>query len=154
MIWLFPAFGLLLLGFFYFRFLASSFWVEGNFIYWGKHLLKKKSILNIAYFGSICNIDHPHIDYFAFAYIVDVLLELVIIFLAILATVLKANQTDGFFPFFFIVILGLMLITIFVTLLVTHFQVKRCEKDFKKKSQEQLDKIRFQIEQQWPDFFK
>ncbi len=154
MIWLFPAFGLLLLGLLYYRFLASSMWIEGNFIYWGKHLLKKKSILNIAYFGSKCDIDHPHIASFALAFLCDVLLELVMIFLAILATVLKQNQTNGFFSSSFIAILILMLLTVFVTLLVSHFQVKRCEKDFVKTTQEQLDKIRFQIEQQWPDFFR
>lgn len=153
MILIFPLFGLTIMIIFYFKFMIDSRWIETNFIYYSKHLLKKKSKLNIVYFRRECNMTHPHLKLFALLTLINFFLVIILLLISCIALLNGIYDKDNiFFTLSAIIVLSIF-IGMVLCLIISQIQVRECEKQMELITQNEMNIIKNNIEKEWDNFF-
>lgn len=126
-----------------------------NFLFVYNHLLPNNSFLHILYFGKKCKYLRPHIDIYAFGFICVFLLWIIsLIFLVVgLSSGIELDEPSNITRID-LVISVLIFAVFLLESLYTAFEMKKYDNEFKKLDQESLDKIKKEILDEYPDYFK
>lgn len=146
-------FGLILMLIFYFRFIASSRYISASYVFFYKNLIKRKSKLNLLYFNKKCNLEHPRLKPIAISFLIGLFVLFLILINAIISIFLRQineKRITYYIGFFLMIILFIILIG---SLIFCEISNRKCKKIFEKYSQDELNNMKRQIEEEWPDFY-
>lgn len=146
-------FGIFLLSLFYFKCMMSSRYIDTSFLFIYRNMIKKSSKLNFLYFGKTVNTEHPRLKPIAISFLVGLIILSLILINAIISIFLNEIGLKGVTFFVSISLLFALLIVMISCYLYCWISNLKAEKDFDKYSQEELNKIRKIIEEDWPNFF-
>ena len=146
-------FGLIFMLIFYFKFVITSRFISTSFVFFYRNLIKRKSKLNILFLNKKCNSEHPRLKPIAVSFLIGLFILLLIFINAIIAISLGQINEKGFTYFAGLSLMIILLIILIGSLIYCEISNRKSEKDFEKYSQEELNNMKKQIEEEWPNFF-
>jgi uncharacterized membrane protein YukC len=100
-----------------------------------------------------CNLEHPRLKPIAVSFLIGLFILLLIFINAIIAISLGQINEKGFTYFAGLSLMIILLIILIGSLIYCEISNRKSEKDFEKYSQEELNNMKKQIEEEWPNFF-
>ena len=146
-------FGLIFMLFFYFKFVITSRFISTSYVFFYRNLIKRKSKLNILFINKKCNLEHPRLKPIAISFLIGLFILLLIFINAIIAISLGQINEKGITYFIGLSLMIILLIILIGSLIYCEISNRKSEKDFEKYSQEELNNMKKQIEEEWPDFY-
>ena len=146
-------FGLIFMLIFYFKFVITSRFISTSFVFFYRNLIKRKSKLNILFLNKKCNSEHPRLKPIAVSFLIGLFILLLIFINAIIAISLGQINEKGFTYFAGLFMMITLLIILIGSLIYCEISNRKSEKDFKNYSPDELNHMRIQIEEEWPNFF-
>ena len=146
-------FGLIFMLIFYFKFVITSRFISTSFVFFYRNLIKRKSKLNILFLNKKCNSEHPRLKPIAVSFLIGLFILLLIFINAIIAISLGQINEKGFTYFAGLSLMIILLIILIGSLIYCEISNRKSEKDFKNYSSDELNDMRIQIEEEWPNFF-
>lgn len=146
-------FGLIFMLIFYFKFAITSRFISTNYVFFYRNLIKRKSKLNILFINKKCNLEHPRLKPIAVSFFIGLFILLLIFINAIIAISLGQINEKGITYFVGLSLMIILLIILIGSLIYCEISNRKSEKDFEKYSQEELNNMKKQIEEEWPDFY-
>lgn len=138
---------------YYFKFMISSRFLDVNFLFYYKNLLKKKSKLNLLYLKKKCNIEHPHLKPISASFFLCIILFLLALINSILSLSVSEMTSLNITKYIGVSLFILMLIIMIISLVFCEISSKNADKEFERYTQNELNTIKNEIESEWPDFF-
>ena len=146
-------FGLIFMLIFYFKFVITSRFISTSFVFFYRNLIKRKSKLNILFINKKCNSEHPRLKPIAVSFLIGLFILLLIFINAIIAISLGQINEKGLTYFAGLSLMIILLIILIGSLIYCEISNRKSEKDFKNYSSDELNHMRIQIEEEWPNFF-
>ena len=146
-------FGLIFMLIYYFKFVITSRFISTSYVFFYRNLIKRKSKLNILFINKKCNLEHPRLKPIAVSFLIGLFILLLIFINAIIAISLGRINEKGFTYFAGLSLMIILLIILIGSLIYCEISNRKSEKDFKNYSQDELNDMRIQIEEEWPNFF-
>ena len=100
-----------------------------------------------------CNAEHPRLKSIAVAFLIGLFILLLIFINAIIAISLGQINEKGITYFAGLSLMIILSIILIGSLIYCEISNRKSEKDFEKYSQEELNNMKKQIEEEWPNFF-
>ena len=147
------ALGLILILFYYFKYTLTSRFISTSFVFFYRHLIKRKSKLNLLFINKKCNLEHPRLKPIAISFLIGLVLVIIIFINAIISISLGQFNEKGITYYLSFSLVILLLVILVSSLIYCEISNRKSEKDFENYSQEELSKMRKEIENEWPDFY-
>lgn len=146
-------FGLIFMLLFYFKFTLTSRFISTSYVFFYRNLIKRKSKINILFINKKCNLEHPRLKPIAVSFLIGLFILLLIFINAIIAISLGQINEKGITYYIGPSLMIILLIILIGSLIYCEISNRKSEKDFEKYSQEELNNMKKQIEEEWPNFF-
>ena len=146
-------FSLIFMLIFYFKFVITSRFISTSYVFFYRNLIKRKSKLNILFINKKCNLEHPRLKPIAGSFLIGLFILLLIFINAIIAISLGQINEKGITYFAGLSLMIILSIILIGSLIYCEISNRKSEKDFEKYSQEELNNMKKQIEEEWPNFF-
>lgn len=146
-------FGLIFMLLFYFKFTLTSRFISTSYVFFYRNLIKRKSKLNILFINKKCNLEHPRLKPIAVSFLIGLFILLLIFINAIISISLGQINEKGITYYIGLSLMIILLIILIGSLICCEISNRKSEKDFEKYSQEELNNMKKQIEEEWPNFF-
>ena len=147
------ALGLILILFYYFKYTLTSRFISTSFVFFYRHLIKRKSKLNLLFINKKCNLEHPRLKPIAISFLIGLVLVIIIFINAIISISLGQFNEKGITYYLSFSLVILLLVILVSSLIYCEISNRKSEKDFENYSQDELNDMRIRIEEEWPNFF-